>query len=84
MESQQDNAGEVSSEASPASAFLGPNPAFQKYFQQAEALKNGYVDPSAETIEMKYADSMQVEEEADPSDKVVIAKDKDGKISVIE
>ena len=84
MESQQNNTGEVSSEASPASASLGPHPAFEKYFQQAQAFKNGYVDPLAENIEMKYADSMRVEEEADPNDLVKIAKDKDGKISVIE
>ena len=84
MESQQNITDEVSSEASSASAYLGPHPAFEKYFQQAEAMKNGYVDPTAEIIETKYADSMQVEEEADPSDKIVVAKDKDGKISVIE
>ena len=84
MESQQIQPGEVSMEVSPASAHLGPHPAFEKYFVQAQAMKNGYVDPTAENIVMKYADSMQVEEEADPSDKIVIAKDKDGKISVIE
>lgn len=67
----------------PSSASLGPNPAHQLYFDRAERQRRGEKDPNAEYIETTIADSIQVEDGAD-TDTIIIGKDKDGKLSVIE
>ena len=81
-ELEQVNTDGISSEV-PSSASLGPNAAYQSYFDKAERQRKGEKDPNAEYIETTIADSLEVEDGTD-SDTVIVGKDKDGKISVIE